>query len=79
MTLATLPNDRVAELVEKGRTYRDALIKIDELSKMLGETLRLMRVGWDSECVTEAEILGPLNQIAKQIGEAIPPEIKMVK
>jgi hypothetical protein len=59
--------------------WRDALIRLDELSKMLGETLRLTRVGWDDECVTYEDVLGPLNQIAKQIGEAIPPEIKAIK
>ena len=54
--------------------YRDALIKLDELSLMLGHTLAATRIGWD-ETTTCEDALGPINQIAKQIGEAMPRSI----
>jgi hypothetical protein len=62
--------------MDKTYEYLEALIKLDELSKMLGETLRMMRIEWDDDSITEDGILNPINQIARQIGEAIPPEIK---
>lgn len=58
--------------------YRDALIKLDELSLMLGQVLASTRIGWD-DAVTCEGVLGPLNQIAKQIGEAIPEDIKATR
>lgn len=67
--------------MDKLQEYRTALVRLDELSLMLGETLRLTRVGWD--CVegekSDEAILGPINQIAKQIGEAMPEDIKRTR
>lgn len=67
--------------MDKLQEYRTALVRLDELSLMLGETLRLTRIGWD--CVegekSDEAILGPINQIAKQIGEAMPEDIKCTR
>ena len=60
------------------RHWYDALIKLDELSLMLGHTLAMTRVGWEEGETCEA-VLGPINQIAKKIGEAIPQSIKAVR
>lgn len=59
--------------------YHDALVKLDELSLMLGEVLRCTRIGWDDDTVTCEDVLGPINEIAKQIGEAIPLSIKITR
>ena len=59
---------------ERMQEFRDALIKLDELSLMLGKTLINTRIGWD-ESVTCEGVLDPFNQIAKQIGEAMPQSI----
>lgn len=57
--------------------YWDALVRLDELSLMLGETLRLTRIGWDD--IVSEDVLKPINQIAKQIGEAMPQSIKATR
>ena len=64
---------------EIARENHDALVRLHELGLMLGRTLRMTRAGWD--CI-EGEfdhepVLEPINQIAKEIGEAIPPHIVM--
>jgi len=65
--------------MDKLQEYRTALVRLDELSLMLGETLRLSRVGWDFDGEKSSDaVLGPINQIAKQIGKAIPKEIKRI-
>lgn len=67
--------------MDKLQEYQTALVRLDELSLMLGETLRLTRVGWD--CIegekSDEAILDPINQIAKQIGEAMPEDIKRTR
>lgn len=67
--------------MDKLQEYRTALVRLDKLSLMLGEVLRLTRVGWDcieGEKSSEA-ILGQINRIAKWIGEAIPEDIKCTR
>ena len=59
---------------ERLQEYHDALIRLDELSLTLGRILQLSRIGWDD--TTGEEVLEPINQIAKLIGEAMPESIK---
>ena len=60
------------------REMHDALVRLDELSLMLGHTLATTRIGWEDPAECE-DVLGPINQIAKKIGEAIPQLIKAVR
>jgi hypothetical protein len=60
------------------REYHDALVRMDELSLMLGHALACTRIGWTDETTCE-DALGPINQIAKQIGETIPDSIKITR
>ena len=67
-------SSRLSEAQALLAIYHDSLIKLDELSLALGKTISLTRIDWDDE-VTCDGVLGPLNQIAKQIGEATPASI----
>ncbi len=60
------------------QTYINALIKIDELSLKLGKVLQNTRIGWD-DTVTCEGVLGPINEIAKEIGEAMPHSIRVTR
>ena len=53
------------------RRLYDALIRLDECSKMLGHTLQMSRIGWDEINGERSDVLEPINQIAFQIGDAI--------
>lgn len=67
--------------MDKLQEYQTALVRLDELSLMLGETLRLTRVRRESlGCEKSDEaILGPINQIAKCISFVIPEDIKCAR
>ena len=55
--------------------YRDALVRLDEIHTMLVTTLRYTRIGWDA-IATSDSVLDPINQLAKQMHDAIPDEIR---
>jgi hypothetical protein len=59
---------------ELTRAYHDALVALDELSLMLVRTLQYIRIGWD-ESVTCENVLDPISDIAKRIGEVMPDSI----
>lgn len=71
-------NTEAIRILEEYQVLRDALVKLDELSLMLGQTLQHTRVGWD-DTVTCEGVLSPINDIAKQIGDAVPASIKATR
>ena len=67
-------NDNEAEAL--AMRYRDALVRLDEIHTMLVRTIQYTRIGWD-EHTTEESVLSSFNQLALQMWDAIPEEIRV--
>lgn len=61
--------------------YRTALIRLDELRLMLRDELTYVRIAWDWDMMEASDdaVLGSLNRIIIQMGDAIPDSIKRTR